>query len=329
MSSGPPNHATDFGHPPSTAPPALGDLRRSAAYESNDPFSAVQQRLGGTRESYGHPRLGSGATTFATGVPTTNAVSGRTTAYTSPPPHTLAPPTALPTNVLGHPTSANPSNHLPPVGYMPSNAGYYNTSLVARPHMHLNSLPASSSASFGHPAMSMAPAMDPMAFFGATPSPSGLRLVAPEMLDTATRQANWARRVSASRTPKGKGKVRARGAANPTPTLGDIPILSATMLSCTVVVEFYPWVVRIIGWIFGAFIADSLRICFSTEHARGEKSGHLHIYKSPGRVSEPSGCFWRIPHTPQRRPLVPDCRPLGADPHENDIGTFPLLLRRP
>ncbi|KAG8937430.1 hypothetical protein FRC00_005667 [Tulasnella sp. 408] len=242
MSSAPPNHATDFGHPPSTAPPALGGLRRSAAYDSNDGFAAVQPRLAGARESYGHPRSGSGATTFATGVPTTNAVSGGATAYTSPPPHMLAPPTALPTNLLGHPTSANSSTHLPGVGYMPSNAGYYNSPLVARPHMPLNPLAASSSASFGHPAMSMAPAMDPMAFFGATPSPSGLRLAAPEMLDVAARQANWARRASASRTPKGKGKVRARGAANPTPTLGDIPILSATMLSCTVVVEFYPWV---------------------------------------------------------------------------------------
>ncbi|KIO29200.1 hypothetical protein M407DRAFT_6294 [Tulasnella calospora MUT 4182] len=133
MSSGPPDHATDFGHPPSTAPPALGGLRRSAAYESNDGFSAVQPCLAGTRESYGHPRLGSGATTFATAPPST----------TRP----------------------------------------------CRWHLQWIQWP----------------------FFGATPSPSGLQLVAPEMLDAATKQANWARRISASRTPKGKGKAGSSG----------------------------------------------------------------------------------------------------------------------
>ncbi|KAG8922728.1 hypothetical protein FRC01_013680 [Tulasnella sp. 417] len=243
MTSGPPNRMPDFGHPPSTAPPALGGFRRSATYDSNDSFSAVRQRLPGAQESYRHPHLGSGTTAFAAGATSTNVISPGTAAYTSPRLPVLAPPTsAVPAAMLGHPTPVNPPTYGPPAGYGPSNTGYYNGPFVARPQLPSVPSPASPSISFGHPAMAMAPAADPMAFFGASSSPSGLRLHSPEILDAASRQSNWARKMSASRPPKGKGKHRVRGAANPTPTLGDIPILSATMLSCSVVAEFYPWV---------------------------------------------------------------------------------------
>ncbi|KAG9016295.1 hypothetical protein FRB90_003399 [Tulasnella sp. 427] len=217
MSSHPPSdhvpRSGRFGPPTLTTVSSGG--RRTATYDGGlQPFSALQ-----------HPA--------SPPVPGSSTSVAATTHVGTPSPSFHA------TSFLGaggHPQSAfnAPS--------MPATATYY----PGHPGLQLQT-PSTSSASaasigFGHPAMAMAPSMGPMSFFAGTSSSSNLPVMSPAALDAASVQSNWQRRVSASRPSRARGKGRARGPANPAPTLGDIPTFASVLLECTVVVEFYPWV---------------------------------------------------------------------------------------